>query len=436
VALEKTKNQLEALKKANVVDSGAKGFTYFIEGALYYIKTGEEIDSLEDISYEEDLFELDVHSVNSNHEKYRYCTECLLQGNNIDTVAIKEFLSGKGDSTVVASNKDKCRIHIHTNDPADVFDYLHEIGTIVYQKIDDMVKQKDIVNNRKHNIALITDSIADVPKHIIDHYQIHVVHLDILINDRTYMDKLTIKPNRLLDLADDSKNLPTSSQPSPKQIENLYDYLSTYYESAIVMTVSKELSGTYNNFKKIGEQYREKDFKISVINTKQNSVAEGLLIKKCAELIDKGISHNQVVKEIEKQIQGSKMLVQVETLDNMIKSGRLNVKIGNIGKRIGMKPIVTLDSEGKGALDSITFSTKGSNKKILSHLRAIIKKKRIKEYAIVHVNNIYGANLLGDLVKKIIGYDPEYIEETSSIVAVGAGQGAVAIAYLLDEEVA
>lgn len=44
IALEKTKEQLSVLKKANVVDSGAKGFTYFIEGALYYLQNGENID--------------------------------------------------------------------------------------------------------------------------------------------------------------------------------------------------------------------------------------------------------------------------------------------------------------------------------------------------------------------------------------------------------
>ena len=68
------------------------------------------------------------------------------------------------------------------------------------------------------------------------------------ISGVNYFDKLTIQPTRLLELVSSEMQLPTSSQPSPKQIDNLLDYLSTYYESIIIITVSKELSGTYNSF--------------------------------------------------------------------------------------------------------------------------------------------------------------------------------------------
>ncbi len=433
-ALEATKDQLEVLKKANVVDSGAKGFTYFLEGALYYIETGKEVDLSEHTHGQSEASCMEMHEEEHGNEKFRYCTECLLENEEIDLDSLKDFLSNMGDSTVIAANKKKCRIHIHTDDPAEVFDFLHEKGTVVYQKIDDMIKQKEVVSHRKHAIALVTDSIADLPKALIDEQQIHIVYLDVLFRDRVYMDRLTIKPERLLDLSKESDKLPTSSQPSPKQVENLFDYLSTYYESVIVMAVSKELSGTYNSFKKAAEQYNQEDFLIHVIDTKQNSGAQGLLVKKCAELINQNMTFEEVVKRIETQIPYSKILVQVKNLDNMIKSGRLSVKVGNLGKRIGMKPIVTLDEQGKGALESIAFSNHGSNKKIINHLKRLIKKSRIETYAICHINNRQGAEELKELAVKILGCEPAYIEETSSIVAVGAGQGAVALAYILEKE--
>jgi DegV family protein with EDD domain len=431
-ALEKTKMQLEALRKANVVDSGAKGFTYFIEGAIYYIKTRQEADVTDIISDETPMYEAIIHEDSSEHEKYRYCTECLLKAEDFDKEALKGFLATQGDSTVVASNKNKCRIHVHTNHPAKVFDYLYDMGTIEYQKVDDMERQKAVVNNRKYDIALVTDSIADIPKALIDQYQIHLVYLNILYEDRVYMDKLTIESKRILDLAESAQELPTSSLPSPMQIENLFSYLSTYYSSAIVMTVSKELSGTYNVFNKIAEKFDSDQFKISVINTLQNSGAEGLLVKSCAELIDQGLSHEQLVHKVQSMIPNSKILVQVQTLDSMIKSGRLSVRAGKIGKRIGMKPIVTLDEVGKGALEGIAFSLHGSRKKVEKHLKKILKRGKIKEYAIVHIDNESGAKELAVSTTQIIGFEPSYIEETSSIVAVGAGRGAVAISYILD----
>lgn len=437
IALEKTKNQLEVLRKANVVDSGAKGFTYFLEGALYYIKNGA--DSLADIDIATDRDESLDYEVNGDQHicdsMYRYCTECLFEGKGINTKEIKTYLSNNGDSVVIAGSKNKCRIHVHTNDPADIFEYIHEKGTIIYQKIDDMNKQEAIVNHQRSKTALVTDSIADLPQSFIDDHQIHVVHLDILYKDYIYMDKLTVHPKSLLELSKTSQQLPTSSQPSPKQIENLYDYLSTYYDSAIVLTVSKEMSGTYNNFSQVAKKYEGSKLKIHIINTKQNSGAQGLLVKKCAELVDDGMDQEVIVNTIKQYVAGSKILVQVKNLENMIKSGRLSVRAGKIGRRIGMKPIVTLDANGKGGLDSIAFSEKGSNKKILKHIKKILKERKIESYCIVHVNDINGTIQLAKQAEEIIGFPPAYIEETSSIVAIGAGQGAVALSYVLERKV-
>lgn len=436
IALDKTKEQLSVLKKANVVDSGAKGFTYFIEGALHYLKNGEDCDLKKLIDdNKEDIVELTQVISHLDTEDNRYCTECLLESNDIDLETIKTKLKQLGNSIVVAGSRSKCRVHIHTNEPAVVFDFLSRHGTMIYQKVDDMYNQEAIINRRKYNIALVTDSIADLPQTLIDEHQIQIVHLDILYKGINYFDKLTIQPSRLLEMVSNEDELPTSSQPNPMQIDNLLDYLSTYYNSIIIITVSKELSGTYNSFYNSAKNYKNRNINISVINSKQNSGAQGLLVKKCAEYIKAGLPHNEIVKKIEATIESSKILVQVKNLDNMIKSGRLSMRAGNIAKKIGMKPIITLDTEGKGNLESITFSMAGSNKKIINHMKRILRSFRIEQYNIVHVNNEDGAKELAVLMTHIIGYEPDYIMETSSIIAVSAGDGAVAISYLLVKEV-
>jgi len=435
IALDKTKEQLSVLKKANVVDSGAKGFTYFIEGALHYLKNGEDsnLKNLIDDN-EEDIVELTQVISRFDMKGNRYCAECLLENNSIDIASIKMELKQLGNSIVVAGSQAKCRVHIHTNVPAEVFDFLSYHGTMIYQKVDDMYHQESIINCRKYNIALVTDSIADLPQTLIDEHQIQIVHLEILYKGINYFDKLTIQPSRLLEMVSHEVALPTSSQPNPMQIDNLLDYLSTYYNSIIIIAVSKELSGTYNSFYNSAKNYKNKDFMISVINSRQNSGAQGLLVKKCAEYIKAGLPHNEIIKRLESSIESSKILVQVKYLDNMIKSGRLSMRAGNIAKKIGMKPIITLDKEGKGKLECIAFSTSGSNKKLVNHMKRVLSSSRIQQYNIVHVNNEAGAKDLAILMIHIIGREPDYIMETSSIIAVSAGEGAVAISYLLEKE--
>jgi DegV family protein with EDD domain len=434
-ALEKTKDQLPVLKKANVVDSGAKGFTYFIEGVLYYIETGE-VPVLEEDLLETSGTVLDLHGMEHEEvEGFRYCTECLLQGSDIDSEILKKDIACMGDSLVVAGNKSKTRIHVHTDTPAKLFDYIYSKGTIVFQKVDDMYKQASIVNERKFPIAVITDSIADIPKEVCDNQQIHIIHLDLLYEDRIYMDKLTIEPKRILEISKESHQLPTSSQPNRKQLENQLDYLSTYYDEIIVLSVSSALSGTYNSFMKASEKFKDRDFRITVIDTKQNSGAQGLIVGKCADYIKKGYDYDKVIDLVKKDVANSKILVQVKHLDSMIKSGRLSVKAGKIAKAVGLKPIVTLDDKGEGGLESIAFSSRGSQNKLISHIKTIQKKRSIEQYNIVHVNNIREAELLAETMTAIIGFPPIYITETSSLVAVGAGEGAVALSYLLNREV-
>ena len=436
IALDKTKDQIFVLKKASVVDSGAKGFTYFIEGALHYLKNGQDSDlkKLQDDRMNNDFERLQVRSHFELDKNNRYCTECLLEGNAIELEKIKSNLKQLGDSIVVAGSRTKCRIHLHTNEPAEVFDLLSRYGSMIYQKVDDMYHQESIIHHRKYPIALVTDSIADLPQALIDEHQIQIVYLDILYKGMNYFDKLTIQPSRLLEMVSNEKELPTFSQPNPMQVKNLLDYLSTYYDSIIIITVSKELSGTYNSFHNAAKNFNKKDFQISVINSKLNSGAQGLLVKKCTEYLKAGLPHHEIVQKVEASIASGKILVQVHNLDYMIQSGRLSIRAGSIARKIGLKPVVTLDADGKGSLESIAFSLTGSNKKIMKHIKLILKKYRIEQYNIVHVNNETGANTIAHLLTHIIGFKPEYIMETSSIIAISAGEGAVAVSYLLVKE--
>ena len=429
-ALAKTQYQLEVLRKARVVDAGAKGFALFIHGILEYFKTGQVCDEKiidQDISipFSKDFVSHDLENI-----KFRYCTECLIEGKDLKEDEIKKDLEGLGDSLIVAVGKKTARIHIHTNEPAKVFSLIYKKGKVISPKVDDMVKQREIVVNRKYPIAIVTDSIADLPFKMIEEEQIHIVNLSLLYRDSTFIDRLTVTPGEILDYSRNDPKLPTSSQPDMKQVDNLFSYLESYYESAIVISVSRELSGTCNTFMKSAKKISQKGFKISVIDSRQNSGAQGLLVAKAARLLKKGYHHDQIVREIEDSIPRSKILVRVNTLDNMVKSGRLSTRAGKIGRIIGLKPIVTLDQEGKGDLETIAFSSRSSIKKIIRHLKKVLKNNQIESYNIVHINNLQGGLEFAQMISKIIGREPDYIEETSSIVAISAGEGAVALSYV------
>ena len=278
-SLEETTSKLKVLQKSKVVDSGAKGFVHFIEGFTEFIKTGKIAQVSEIVEEIHSFHEID-HS--DGNIKHRFCTEAMITSESIDLNLIKEHLKEEGDSLIVAGNNTKARIHIHTNTPEKVFQILRQEGNIIQQKVDDMKRQFEAAFDRKYNIALVTDSIADLPEDIMDKYQIHLLPLNLVMEGTSYLDKRTMTAEIFYDILDDLEEYPSSAQPSPKVIEHLYSSLLENYDEILVISVAKEQSGTNNLFIKAAEKMARPGKRIEVIDSKQNSGAEGLLVMKAA----------------------------------------------------------------------------------------------------------------------------------------------------------
>lgn len=418
LAVENTTKQLLVLKKSSVVDSGAKGFAYFIKGFISGIKGTKKVVR----KPEEDIHIEHIHDESFN---YRYCTEALIE--NKQEIK-KELLKKFGDSLIVAGGKRKTRIHIHTDNPSDFFKYLSEKGQIIEQKVDDMQLQFDRVHHRKYSRVIVTDSIADIPKSLIDEEQVHMIPLSILIGESSYFDKLTIDNESIFELSQRLELTPTTSQPTVKTVENALEYLSTYYDEIIVLTVAKALSGTHQVFKNVSNKYEH----VHVVDSKQNSVAQGLLLHETMMDLKANLSTKKLLMNLNNRIEASKILVQIKSLDPMIASGRLSVKLGGILKRIGVKPVITLNKDGQGSIFKIALNNKQSYKKILKHIRQTHDRSPIVKFAVTYIDDKTDAVRFSNDIEKLIGIKVSYITKSSSIIAVGAGSGAVGIGYITE----
>jgi len=337
-----------------------------------------------------------------------------------------------GDSLIVAGNESKARIHIHTDNPDEIFMILRKYGKIKQQKVDDMKSQYDSIYNRKHKIALVTDSIADLPRGIMDEHQIHMIPLNLMLEDTAYLDKLTITSENFYDLLDQVEEYPTSSQPNYKVVESIFASLTEHYDSVIAITVAKALSGTHQTVSNAAELFIKAGKKIDVIDSKQNSGAQGLLVMKAAELIEKGYDHDEIVDEINRLAQKTKIFVSVNTLKYMVRSGRVNKVTGIAAKLMNLKPVISLDENGMGTILDKAFSTGANTKKIVKRIKEIKNRETDIRYAIVHAGAEERAVEYESTFKEVIGKDPEYIMSISPIVAMSAGIGCVAIAVMAD----
>jgi DegV family protein with EDD domain len=426
-SLINTPEKLKVLKDASVVDSGAKGFFHFLEGFLHFIKTNKVGKTEHDFETMEVVRD-GVHLTGSTDLSHRYCTEALVKGENLDLDDMRFMLKELGDSLIVAGNSNKARIHIHTNSPQDLFHKLKGFGQIIQQKADDMIRQYESAHARKYKIALVTDSIADLPKDLMDQYQIHMIPLNLIVEDSVYLDKITISPSYLYQSMDESVNYPTSSQPTVKATENFLNGVCANYESVIVITVSKQMSGTHETILKVANKLNAEGNQIAVIDSKLNSGAQGLVVLKAAEEIAAGKDFHEVIQSIESTIERTQIFVSVDNLKYMVRSGRVEKLQGFLAKVLNLKPIVSIDNQGKGWIVGKSLSVRANRKKMQWLVNKIAQSETIVSYSIVHADALEVATEYERIFTVITGKQPSYTTEISSIVAMNAGIGCVAIA--------
>lgn len=431
-SLEATTSRLKVLQDSKVVDSGAKGFVYFLQGFATFLRTGkvdlEVSDETEDLSFNEEL----IHS--QGEIRHRYCTEALLSAASIDLEVLRAELALYGDSLIVAGNNHKARIHIHANAPEQVFQVLRKKGIILQQKADDMVRQNESAFDRKYDTALITDSIADLPQEMLDRYQVHMLPLNLNFDNTSYLDKVTMTPELFYPLLEEAIEYPKSSQPNPIVVEKYLDTVLSHYDKVIILTVAKEQSGTNSVFQNAVSKKLHEGKKIAVIDSKRNSGAEGLLVMKAAEMIAAETPFDEIVGAIEHLRDRTNIFVSVNNLKYMVRSGRLSKVSGLAAMTINLKPVVSIDAEGKGSIAEKAFSEKGNEKKLFRLLEKVNEQEKISRYAIVHANNPEKAEAYRKRSVALLGKEPEYIMNISTIVGMSAGVGTVAISYMCEEE--
>jgi hypothetical protein len=424
-ALEHTSEQLAVLKAAGVVDAGASGFVEFIAGAERFIKrglpAGTSILGAKKKTRDETS---DVHG--GERPVFRYCTEAMVVGEMIDREALRGVLEPLGDSVIVAGNDERARIHVHTDEPAQAFASIGAHGRVIQPKVDDMRLQYEVVHERKYPIALVTDSVCDLPQELIDQYQIHVVPLHVLFGKSEYLDKLTIDLERFFSLAEHAEVFPTSSQPAVGLFTRLYSFLSSHYESVIAVHTAGKLSGTYAT-SALAAETLEDGKKISVVDSRTLTGSLGLIVLRVAEQIAAGRSHDEIVAEIDGYSRKADLLVGVHTLRFLIRGGRVSPLEGVLARALHLKPIVSVDEAGASILYRKALSIRRNVSKIIEMTARIHAETPLRNYAVVHGHDPVAANEFAAKLERRLGFPPLFVEEISSVAALHSGQGALCV---------
>lgn len=427
-SLKETPKKLKLLAKAGVVDAGAQGFVHMLEGIHHFMQSGK-IERAVGIGDGKLAARANVERAPEDIT-YRYCTECLIAGNFIDRQRLRSELKKMGNSLIVAGSAEKVRVHVHTDEPETVFDMALQYGEVSNLKFEDMRDQhrKAYSKVRAPRIALVTDTSCDLPSEYVIKHNIQMVPIQISFENETYIDKITITPKEFYHILEERAQPPTTSQPTPGDYVNTYNELWGHFDEVISIHLSGALSGTLQAAQTAAKSITNKN--IRVLDARNVSVGLGLIVAEAAKAIEEGCEFAEVVKRAEWAIKNVRFFVCFSTVKYLIHGGRLSKSRGWLARMLNLKPLLTLDAEGKVQTVGKSIGGKAALEKLTQLVCNEATGKKNLRFAVAHANAPERADWLAEKIRKQFETKKIMIVNVSPALGAHAGPGAAGVAFL------
>ena len=212
-------------------------------------------------------------------------------------------------------------------------------------------------------IKIITDSTLDLPSDLIKDKDIEVLPLLINFGEESYLDGVEINTKEMLDRIAKENILPTTAQVTPNRFEEVFKkYLDEGYK-IVALTISSEMSGTYQSAC-IAKNMLDTD-DIVVIDSRNVTSGLGILVLKACEFRDNGDNIFEIEEKIKNIIPKVKSSLSFESLENLVRGGRLSKAAGAIGSVLGLRLILEV-KDGQMAVKDKVRGSKKALKKVIS----------------------------------------------------------------------
>jgi DegV family protein with EDD domain len=198
------------------------------------------------------------------------------------------------------------------------------------------------------SIKIVTDSTCDLPREFVEKYDIKVVPLSVNFGDDSYLDGIEISNKEFYDRLRNSDKLPTTSQVSPGEFVEVFKEILDKDDEVLGIFLAKEFSGTLPSAK-IAKDIIKSD-KIHLIDSRGVTGALAAVVLAAGDLIERGLSIENIELRLDEFIRNSESILVIDTLEYLVKGGRISKAQGAIGSVLSVKPVLTI---GDGKLDTL-----------------------------------------------------------------------------------
>lgn len=275
---------------------------------------------------------------------------------------------------------------------------------------------------------IISDSSCDLTKEEINDLDVSYVPFKITIDGKEFIDDYDFNLNDFLTDMENTKNPITTSCPSP------FDYMEEIEKNKdrdiYLVTISSKLSGSFNAAQVAAKGAKEKypDINIGLIDSKSASAGQTRVVLKLLEYLKENNSFEETMDKITKYIDSQITMFVLESMQNLIKNGRIKKSAGLIANVLNIRPIM-MSNDGEIELYEMNRGMKKSLDKLMIAIGKLNKNKENGVLSISHVNAKERAESFAQKAKELYNFKDIVVRQTNGLSAGYADIGGIVIAF-------
>lgn len=277
-------------------------------------------------------------------------------------------------------------------------------------------------------IKVVTDSTVDLSEAVLAENGVEMVPLSFTIDGQMYTDRVDITPETFIQKMIQANELPKSSQPAAGTFVELYDRLGAEGYDVLSIHMTGGMSGTVRSAAMAADMT---DTNVTVVDSKYISRGLGFQVLEAARMAEEGRSMEEILARLDEVRAATRLYVVVDTLENLVKGGRIGRGKALIGSLLHIKPIGTLNDGVYTPVMNVR-----SHAQVVKHLARQfaddVKGRTIKGVGLAHAEGHKLAESLKEKIAELTGYSQIEIDYTTPVISTHTGPGAIGFTYYFE----
>lgn len=272
---------------------------------------------------------------------------------------------------------------------------------------------------------IITDSTSDLPLDFVEENKIHIVPLNIHLQDSLYKDGVDIQPSELYYRLRTEDIFPQTSQPSAGEFMEIYQTLKPDDE-VLVLCLSSELSGTYQSAEMARDMAAEEvDAEIHVVDSRSVSLGLGMQVIHAQKCFAEGKDMAQTLSELAEIRRRMRLIFAVDTLEYLARGGRISQLSKRLGNLLQLKPVLHLEEGRIEVLDKVRTRSKAVQRMLEIFYK---EASQAQQVVILHIDAPTEGQQLAQKVQEYY-HGPLLLAQCGAVIGSHAGPGTVGICW-------